>query len=139
MTLSILLCIVLIALGVLHFIWAVGGKFGFAQSLPTNEKGERVLNPKKIESAIVGIGLTLFGMVYLVKSGLVAVMLPEWVLNYGGWVIPVIFLLRAIGEFKYVGFFKRVKSTEFAKLDTRLFSPFCLAIGIIGLIIQLNY
>ncbi|SHF27179.1 Protein of unknown function [Arenibacter palladensis] len=137
MYLSILLGIILIGLGLIHFNWVIGGKFGFSESLPTKESGERVLNPKKIDSAIVGIGLTIFGIFYVLKSGLIEYSLPAWIIKYGSWIIPIIFLLRAIGEFRYVGFFKSIKKTEFGKLDTKLFSPLCLAIGILGIIIHL--
>lgn len=137
MYLSILLGIILIGLGLIHFNWVIGGKFGFSESLPTKESGERVLNPKKIDSAIVGIGLTIFGIFYVLKSGLIEYSLPAWIIKYGSWIIPIIFLLRAIGEFRYVGFFKSIKKTEFGKLDTKLFSPLCLAIGILGIIIHI--
>ena len=138
MILSILLSIILIGLGLIHFNWAIGGKFGMVESLPTKESGERVLNPKKIDSAIVGIGLTAFGIFYILKSGLIEYNLPEWIIKYGSWIIPIVFLLRAIGEFKYIGFFKSVKKTDFGKLDTKLFSPLCLIIGIVGILIQLT-
>lgn len=137
MYLSILLSIILIGLGLIHFNWVIGGKFGFSESLPTKESGERVLNPKKIDSAIVGIGLTIFGIFYILKSGLMEYDIPAWIMKYGSWIIPIIFLLRAIGEFRYVGFFKSIKKTEFGKLDTKLFSPLCLAIGILGIIIHI--
>ena len=42
----------------------------------------------------------------------------------------VVFLLRAVGEFRYVGFFKRRHGTRFATLDTWLFSPLCAFIGL---------
>lgn len=131
MILSILLSIIFIVLGIIHFNWVIGGKFGFSESLPTKKNGERVLNPKKMDSAIVGIGLTAFGIFYILESGLVDMNPPEWIMKYGSWVIPSVFLLRSIGEFKYVGFFKKVKKTDFAKWDKKLFSPLCLAIGII--------
>lgn len=138
MILSILLSVILIGLGLIHFNWVIGGKFGFSESLPTEENGDRVLNPKKIDSAIVGIGLSTFGIFYLLKAGIIGFNnLPEWIMKYGNWIIPILFLLRAIGEFKYVGFFKRVKKTEFGKWDSRLFSPLCLIIAILGMI--LNY
>jgi hypothetical protein len=137
MILSILLSLILIGLGVLHFNWVFGGKFGFSESLPTKKNGERVLNPKKIDSAIVGLGLVVFGIFYIFKSGLIDYNLPQWILKYGSWIISILFLLRAGGEFKYVGFFKSVKKTDFGKRDTTFFSPLCLAIGIFGIIIQL--
>ncbi len=137
MILSILLSLILAGLGIIHFNWVIGGKFGFAESLPTKESGERVLNPKSFDSAIVGMGLIAFAIFYVFKSGLVEYNLPEWIMKYGSWIIPMIFLLRAIGEFKYLGFFKSVKKTDFGKLDTKLFSPLCLAMAILGILIQL--
>lgn len=139
MILSILLSIIFISLGMIHFNWVIGGKFGFSESLPTKENGERVLNPKKTDSAIVGMGLTAFGIFYLFRSGIMGYELPDWMVQFGGWIIPIIFLLRAVGEFKYVGFFKRIKTTAFGKLDTRFFSPLCLIIGVLGIIIQRMY
>jgi hypothetical protein len=137
MILCILLSLVFIGLGLIHFYWAIGGEYGFAASLPTTENGERVLNPTRIQCVIVGLGLTAFGLFYLMKSGLIQLMTPEWIMTYGNWIIPIIFILRAVGEFKYVGFFKSVKATNFGKLDTKFFSPLCLIIGILGMIIQL--
>lgn len=135
--LSIVLSLILISLGIIHFNWVVGGKYGFAASLPTKESGERVLNPKKTSTALVGIGLTAFGLFYIFKSGLTNINLPTWISDFGGWIIPVIFILRAIGDFKYVGFFKRIKQTDFGRLDTKFFSPLCLLIGFLGILIQM--
>ena len=136
MILSILLSSIFILLGIVHLNWVFGGKFGFTESLPTKKSGERVLNPKRIDSAIVGTGLTLFGIFYIFKSGLVDYYLSTSILMYGGWIIPGIFILRAIGEFQYVGFFKKIRTTNFGKLDTKFISPLCLVIGILGIIVQ---
>ena len=138
MILPIILSFILFALGLIHFNWVFGGQFGFSASLPTKINGDRFMNPKKIDRAIVGIGLTSFGLFYLYKSSIIDVSIFEWIMTWGGWIIPSIFLLRAIGEFKYIGFFKRIKETEFGKLDTIFFSPLCLTIAILGFIIQLT-
>ncbi len=95
-------------LTLIHFNWVIGGSFGFAASLPTKETGERVLNPKKVDSAIVGLGLTAFGLFYLIKANLITVNIPSWILIYVKWIIPAIFLLRAMGDFRYIGFFKPI-------------------------------
>ncbi|MEX0275463.1 MAG: DUF3995 domain-containing protein [Flavobacteriaceae bacterium] len=138
MILTLSLGILFLLLAAIHFNWALGGTFGFERSLPTNEKGDRVLNPKKVDSAIVGMALLVFGLFYTIQSGVLAVNMPTWAFRYGGWIIPTTFLLRAMGDFKYVGFFKKIRKTPFAKLDTRLFSPLCLLIGAMGILVQLR-
>jgi hypothetical protein len=54
------------------------------------------------------------------------------------FVIAALFLLRAIGDFKYVGFFKSVSQTDFARLDSLLFTPLCLLIAIAAFLIFYN-
>ena len=136
MILTLILSLVFFLLAAIHFHWVFGGSFGFAASLPTKATGERVLNPKKFDSAVVAIALTIFGLFYLVKGNLININLPTWVFTYFTWIIPAIFLLRAMGDFKYIGFFKRVKTTDFARLDNIFFSPLCLIIGVLGILIH---
>ncbi len=135
--LSLILSLVFLILGIIHFNWVFGGKWGFEKSLPTDDKGIKVLNPRKIDSAVVAVGLTAFCFFYLIQSGLIELYLPLWIPKYGKWIIPSIFILRAVGDFRYVGFFKRVVGTNFGKLDTKLYSPLCLGIGIIGITIAI--
>ena len=136
--LEFILVIVFLILSGIHFNWSVGGKLGFDKTLPTKEDGTRVLNPKKIDTAIIGIGLLLFAIYYLVRTEIVSVDLPHWILNYVGWIISSVFILRSIGDFKYVGFFKKIKTTTFGFFDTKYFSPLCTFIGSVGIIIELN-
>lgn len=131
------LSLVFIVIASIHFYWGFGGENGLDKALPTDKKGNRVLNPGKIETFIVGFGILLFAFYYLLKIGLVRIELPEWIINYSGWIISLIFILRAIGEFKYVGFFKKNKDTEFGKFDTKYYSPLCLIIGLIGIIVEI--
>ena len=136
---SVILVIVFYFLSLIHFNWALGGQWGFNESLPTNLEGKRILNPKKRESFIVATGLLFFGCFYFLKLELISFTTDETIFKYLGWIIPAIFLLRAIGEFKYVGFFRKVRSTPFAKKDQQLFTPLCLVVAIIGLVIQFQY
>ena len=135
--LALILSLIFLVLSIIHFNWVFGGAFGFDASLPTREDGKRVLNPKSYDSAFVGLVLLLFSIFYISKSSLLNVSVNSKVFTYLGWIIPSLFLLRAIGEFKYVGFFKKVTSTTFARYDTKLFSPLCLCIALIGFLIQL--
>ena len=137
MILASKLSLLFISLAIIHFNWSFGGTYGFNEALPTKENGERVLNPGNIDSFIIGLGLLLFGLFYVFKTELLPISLPIWINTYGSWIIPAIFLLRAMGDFKYVGFFKKVKNTLFSRFDTKLFSPLCLVIGLCGFLINL--
>jgi hypothetical protein len=119
-------------LAAIHFSWALGGVGGFEDSIPKTEDGKWVIKPKKTDSAIVGTGLLLFGIFYLIKGDMISLQLSGWTMIIATWLIPSIFLLRSIGDFKYIGFFKKVKSTEFAAKDSKYYSPLCLGIATIG-------
>ncbi|MEQ9467653.1 MAG: DUF3995 domain-containing protein [Ekhidna sp.] len=124
MILGAILFSIFLVLSLLHISWALGNSWGFEASIPTKESGEPVLHPKKIDSLVVGIGLLLFGIFYLIKSGIIGFDLPGWVLSTVGWLIPIIFLMRSIGDFRYVGFFKKnqIHSVRKARFGI-LFSP----------------
>jgi hypothetical protein len=121
----------------IHFYWGLGGKWSANAAIPTKENNEKVINPKMLECFVVAFGLLGFAVFILVKSKLLSLSLPVWILNYGLRAISILFILRAIGEFKYVGFFKKIKFTTFAQLDTKYYSPLCLAIGLLAIAIEL--
>ena len=137
----IILCIILFLifalLGGFHFYWLFGGKRWLELVIPSKGNKANSLSIPKFATLIVAIVLVSFGLLYLLKTGISTLQLPNWITDYIYWIISSIFLLRAIGEFNYVGFFKRIKHTEFAKADSKIFSPLCLGIGVIGILIQL--
>ena len=137
MVLSLILFLVFIVLGGLHFYWLFGGDWAVGKVIPTKGNGECLPKIPPIATLVVGVVLVLFALVYLMKSGLLTIQGLNGVINYGYWFIPFIFILRAIGDFNYLGFFKKVKHTAFAKADSKVFVPLCLAIGIMGILIQL--
>lgn len=96
-----------------------------------------MLNPKKVDSGIVGIGLLFFSVFYLIKIDLIQLALPNWAAASAGWFISSIFLLRAMGDFKYVGFLKKVRNTPFGEMDSKFYSPLFFTIGILGFAIEL--
>jgi hypothetical protein len=63
-------------------------------------------------------------------AGLVEVGLPVRVLSWSCYALALGLVARAVGEFKYVGFFKRVRGSRFARLDTLLYSPLCLLLAV---------
>lgn len=129
--LSILLVVVFGVIACFHVYWAAGGRWGIEHAAPVNEHGKKFLNTGVVACLVVAAGLILFSAYYL--------MLPSGMLSLAGWIIPFIFLIRAIGDFRYVGFFKKVKSSTFAELDTKFFSPLCLVIAALGFTVKLLY
>ena len=130
------LFIIFFLLACLHIYWGLGGRWGADAAIPTNENKEKVISPKMRECFIVGAWLLIFAFLVLIKSGIIHFHLPAPLSNYGLWIIAIPFIVRAIGEFKYVGFFKKIKTSRFAELDTKYYSPLCLLIGILSLILQ---
>jgi hypothetical protein len=134
---GLLLSLIFISLSAIHIYWAFGGKSGAAASVPTKENNKPVIKPGAIDCFVVAIVLLSFGIFVLIKADIILLRLPNWLLNYGLWAITAIFLLRAIGEFRYVGFFKKIKTTPFGQLDTKYYSPLCLIIGVLSIILEL--
>ena len=117
--------VVLLLIALLHFYWALGYKWGLDKAIPTEIKGQSILNPPKILTALVGI--FLLGFSYIAYK--LSQKQSDNMIIYMGWIIGILFILRAIGEFKVVGIFKKIKGTLFAKYDTYLYIPLCLFIG----------
>lgn len=135
---AIILFLIFLFLSSIHFYWGVGGRWGSEAVIPTKDDNVKVMMPGLLPTFIVAFGLFGFGLFILIKSGLINFDLPHWLSNYGLWIIASIFILRAIGEFNYVGFFKKMKHTKFGQRDTKYYSPLCLLIGVLTIIIELN-
>ncbi|WKN30322.1 DUF3995 domain-containing protein [Porifericola rhodea] len=133
--LSVILISIFAGLAILHFYWAGGGQFGFNNVLPANEEGVPVLSPTKTDSILVGTLLLSCGLFYVFSLNSLRSKFFISLRNIGLWVIPMVFVLRALGDFKYVGFFKQIRSTEFASLDTIFYSPLCMLVALIGFIL----
>ncbi len=134
--LGVISVLILFFISVIHFYWAFGGKRGVGGVIPTKTNEDKVIKPPVIATILVGLFLSFFALLYAEKLQFVSIkFLPNWIINNGVYTIAIIFLLRAIGDFNYVGFFKKIKTTQFAKSDTKYFSPLCLFLAIVGILI----
>ena len=129
---SLLLVIIFFLIASLHFYWGVGGRWAIDSVVPTNDKGERILKTSPLSCFVVGFGLLSFSIYYLMLAANIE--LPFTMRNSVGWIIPSIFLLRGIGDFKYAGFMKKEKGTTFGRLDSTYFTPLCLLIAALGFV-----
>lgn len=123
----------LIFVGILHFYWAMGGKF-LADAVIPKADGEDLFTPTPFLTGFVGVVLFSFAFVLyslqFIKCGCPMVF-------YSGIVIALLFFVRSIGDFKVVGFSKKEKIGKFAYYDTRVFSPFCLFISLVFVLVLL--
>ncbi|SEI68336.1 Protein of unknown function [Myroides marinus] len=103
-----------------HIYWAFGGKWAAESVLPTKD-GVKKLNPSLIGTLVVAAGLALFAFI----SGADLVQY-----KWGYLVLSILFGLRAIGDFRYVGLFKIVKNSVFARKDTAIFIPLCIYLSL---------
>lgn len=135
---AVLLISIFSLLSSIHFYWAFGGKRWNDAVIPTKENNAQAKMPGIITTLIVALGLLVFGLVVLMHLiDFKRSLLTELVQLYGLWLIASIFILRAIGEFNYIGFFKKIDQTKFGKNDTRYYSPLCLIIGILAILLKL--
>lgn len=129
-----ILTYIMILLALIHFYWALGGKFGLDKALPTDTEGNRLLNPSKFMTFVVGLILLGFSYVpYKLYTGD-----ESPVIVYAGYGLSILFFLRSVGDFNLVGLFKKVKNTEFSKYDTWVYIPLCLFISI-NFLFLVNY
>lgn len=119
--------IVLLGLGAVHVYWAAGGdRYAEASvpSLPTGADGAEtpVLTPGPASTLVVAAALTGASVAVSV-AGFAG--RQRWLAN----LVALAFLLRGVGEFRYVGVFKRVRGTTFSRRDDFVYSPLCFAIS----------
>lgn len=113
-------------LGGLHVYWLAGGKRWLDGVAPKTRSGNPSFEPPRFLTLLVALGLMGMGLLAFYLA-----LIPDSSWPFiAGWVVAGIFLLRAIGDFRYVGFSKKVRGTLFAKRDTLIYSPLCLFISI---------
>ncbi|MEM9592897.1 MAG: DUF3995 domain-containing protein [Acidobacteriota bacterium] len=137
------LTMIFVVLSLLHVYWALGGRWGLDGALPEapprpGEPGRPVLQPGPILTGAVAVALGAAAVVSAAASGLMETPLPDPLVTAGIWTLAVLFLLRALGDLRYVGFFKRVRGTTFARLDTWLFSPLCVVISALAFTVAMG-
>ncbi len=114
-------------LALIHVGWAARGRSGSAV-IPT-VGGRPTFAPSRLTTLAVAVALTAAALTVLLRVGLIESPFSTGVVRAGTGVLGAIFLLRAIGDFRLVGFFKSVRTTAFATNDTIFFSPLSLALG----------
>ena len=123
-------CAVLALFGLTHLYWAAGGSAGKQAALPS-VGGAPVFQPSAIGTALVAVVLLAMAAWVAAAAGIFVAPVSHGVLRVGAFVLAAIFVLRAVGDFRYVGFFKRVRGSVFARRDTWGYSPLCVVLAVL--------
>jgi hypothetical protein len=119
---------IFVALAALHVFWAAGGRAGGAAAIP-RDAGRPLLTPSPRSTLAVAAALMAAALVVGAAAGWLGRGSPVRVGRPLAYLLALVFALRAIGDFRYVGFFKSMGEEPFRSWDTWLFSPLCLAIA----------
>jgi hypothetical protein len=126
--LAVVVCLVFFVLGLWHFYMAFVGVAGESGAVPSLD-GKPLFVPSTKSTVAVGIVLVLFAVLVAATSGMLSLGVRPRVLSWLSYALALGLFARAVGEFKYVGFFKRVRGSRFATMDTLLYSPLCLLLS----------
>jgi len=117
-------------ISVLHIYWAFGGRWGTAAVIPV-KKGEQqpIFKPRKFGTILVAVLILLASFILIFQAGYLESFQVNTITNIGSIICAIVFMIRAIGDFNYLGFFKKIKHSQFARFDTLIYSPLCLYLG----------
>ena len=119
---------VFVALGLWHFYMAFADSSGESAAVPSLD-GKPLFVPSTQATVTVGVVLILFAVLVAATSGMLSLGLPPIALSWLSYALALGLFARAIGEFKYVGFFKKIRGSRFARMDTLFYSPLCLLLS----------
>ena len=112
---------IFVILGLWHLYWAAGGKLAHGAAIPTRQDGSPLFRPSAAGTAAVGTAL-LACAALVAFNARAAARHRRRALDALGRRAALGLLARAIGDFGYVGFFKRKGGDPFAPGHARLFA-----------------
>ena len=128
MLLPVATCLAFVVIAAWHFYVAVVPGTSHSWAIP-NLEGKPLFRPSRMGTAAVALMLLAFAALVAACARIWAVGVPHRLLLWLSYALAAALCCRAIGDFRYVGFFKQVRGTAFARLDSLLFSPLCLLLA----------
>ena len=125
---AVAVCFTFLLLALWHVYMALRPTSGVSGAVPS-VGGKPLFVPSRRATVAVAVVLLLFAGLVAATASLVSVGLPQLALVWLSYALACGLLARAVGEFKYLGFFKRVRGSKFATLDTLVYSPLCLLLA----------
>jgi hypothetical protein len=118
-----------------HLHWALGGRLGYSVSLPQRPDGSPVMAHRlpwwRPAAAAAALALALLAWLLLGYAGHLPLPLPRGLARATLLLTGAAFAARALVPNRYVGFLKSLRTTRWARFDTRLYSPLFLLLGLL--------
>lgn len=128
-TLAFAAAVVAVAAALVHLAWAAGRLGSWAATaVPTRADGTSLFAPSTLATVAVAVALSIFAAA-LVSLAIDPTSLVARVLVAGA---TLVLAVRAIGDGRYVGFTKKLRSTAFGRRDDAVFTPLVAALAIGG-------
>lgn len=122
--------LVFLVLSGIHFYWLLGGRWALNGAVPTDSNGRYLFRPGMFATFVVGTGLLAFGLLNLFFARWIPLEIKPTYLRYAIIGVSIIFLIRAIGDFKYIGLTKKYRNTPFAQKDSWFYTPLCMLLAL---------
>ena len=121
----------LAAITLLHGAWVLGSSLWLDRVIPRTPDsagGRPLFAPSRGLTGVVTLAFALLALLPGLTLGWLPLPPPRMAptLCLGA---AFIFVVRAIGDFRYCGLFRRIRSTTFAQWDARLYTPLCLLLA----------
>jgi len=113
----------------IHALWACGVGKGKDAAIPALD-GHPAFVPCAAATFGVAIVLALCALLVAASAGFIMSNVPASWITWLAFLLAVALVARAVGDFRLVGFFKRVRGTRFARMDSVLYAPLCLVLGV---------
>jgi len=116
----------------LHFYWAVthGAKSSAESKFLPSSGNQSVFRPSRLLTFLVALMFLGCGLLLIGKLGYIGSLIAENVYQIALELLAVLLLLRAVGDFRLIGMFKKNKNTAFARMDTKLYIPLCIGLAV---------
>jgi hypothetical protein len=125
---AITTCLVFVVLALWHFRMACWPQTGESAAVPSVD-GKPLFVPTRTATLFVGVALLGCAALVGATAGFFWTGVPHKLLSWISYLLALGLLARGIGDFRYVGLFKKVRGSPFARMDTRLYSPLCLLLA----------
>ena len=128
-SLAVFLILVFLSFAAFHVYWALGGLYGKPPAFAAAD-GKRVLAPSPFAMLLLGVGFAGCSALVAATAGFIPSPLSGHAHGSLSFALAAALMMRAIGDFKLVGFFKPATDDAFARRDKVLYSPVCLALAV---------